>query len=124
MPLPNQSSNNTVDAVKELLWDNIVKQSLVKVFVAVPILGWPPFALLISHLVKIYSEYLFEALRGLLSEEMILFKNEKALQQFKKSAALLRESAEINGFDSVEFRKTRNENKKLFEDFVRYDVAR
>lgn len=121
---PNQLQNNSVDAVKELLWDNIVKQSMARIFVALPLLGWPPFALVVNHLVKIYSDYLFEALRGFLSEEMILFKNENALKQFKKSAALLHEIAQTKGIGSVEFRETRNENKKLFEDFVRYDVAR
>ena len=123
-PQPNQSLSNTVDAVKELIWDSIVKDSMTKIFVVLPILGWPPFALLINFLVKTYSDYLYQALRGLLSEQMILFKNENALRQFKKSAAKLREVAEKNGVNSVEFKETRNENKKLFENFIRYDVAR
>lgn len=123
-PQPNQSLSNTVDAVKELLWDSIVKDSMTKIFVVLPILGWPPFALLVNFLVKTYSDYLYQALRGLLSEQMILFKNENALRQFKKSAAKLREVAEKNGVNSVEFKETRNENKKLFENFIRYDVAR
>jgi hypothetical protein len=123
-PQPNQSLSNTVDAVKELLWDSIVKDSMTKIFVVLPILGWPPFALLVNFLVKTYSDYLYQALRGFLSEQMILFKNENALRQFKKSAAKLREVAEKNGVNSVEFKETRNENKKLFENFIRYDVAR
>ncbi len=97
---------------------------MTKIFVVLPILGWPPFALLVNFLVKTYSDYLYQALRGFLSEQMILFKNENALRQFKKSAAKLREVAEKNGVNSVEFKETRNENKKLFENFIRYDVAR
>ncbi len=124
LPQQNQLQNNTVDAVKELIWSSYVKSATLKIFVAVPILGWPPFALLINHLILTYSDFLYDSLKAFLSEEMILFKNKRAEEQFKKSALLLNEIAKTKGIDSKEYRETRNENKKLLENLVRYDAAK
>ena len=124
MPQQTQLLNSSVDAVKELIWSVYVKKAMGQIFIAVPFLGWPPFALLINHLILTFSDYLYESLKAFLSEEMILFKNKQAQEQFSKSALILNQIAKSKGIDSQEFREARNENKKLLENLIRYDVSR
>ncbi len=89
-----------------------------------PLFAWPPFALLINYFVKTYSDFLFEYVKQLIDEQRIIFNNEKAKNEFAKSAMELHEIVRSKGFDSKEFKEARNENKKLLDNLVRYDVAR
>ena len=89
-----------------------------------PLLGWPPFALLVNYFVKMYSEFLFDYVKHLIDEQKIILTNEAAKTQFVKASLELHEIVRSKGFDSKEFKEARNENKKLLDNLVRYDVAR
>lgn len=118
------SLQSKVDTTKELLWPIAVEQSLKKLFMVAPVLGWPPIAFLLTYFIKTYSEYLYESVKMFLSEQNIIFKNREAQELYTKAHFRLNEIAQKNGIDSLEFTEARNENRKLLENAIMYDAAR
>lgn len=120
----NTAAGLVLDTFKELLWDHIVRATLTKIFVKVPLLGWGPIGYVISNLVFKYSDELYSALSFFIEVKLIVLKNKKLQQEYAAASLRLRQVALSSGIESVEFRKARDEDKDALSKFVRFDVAR
>lgn len=118
------SSGASVDYVKELVWDVVVKWSLNEFFLAFPKLAWGPFAAVINWIVFRYADKLYVIMSKIYNMKLLVFQNESLQKEFTSSVLTLQKIAFEKGILSDEFKESRNENKKHLEPFVRYAIAR
>lgn len=112
------------DLFKSLVWDNLVKAALGRLFAAIPFLGWGPVGYVVTWIVVKYTDLFYEAMKELVDLQLIVFKNELAKKEYTIAAIHLRELAKTLGDQSDEFLKAREEAKLALSKFTRFDIAR
>lgn len=61
-----------MDLLKTLVWDNLVKAAIGRLFAAIPFLGWGPIGYLIGFIVTKITDYLYEVMKEWYNVESIL----------------------------------------------------
>lgn len=111
----------TGELFKTLVWDALVKAALRKLFAAIPWLGWGPLGPVVTYLVVLFSDKLYEALSETIEMEWIAFRNDAHRRAFDKSASELQAIADGVGVDSPEFKEQREKALADLARFVRFN---
>lgn len=111
-------------AFKSLVWDQLVKLALSRLFAAVPLLGWGPIGWVVSWAVNWVATKIFDAVKLFIELEAIVFRNKQAQKEFETASIKLRLIAMGSGEGSPEFLAAREEHKSALSKFVRFDSAR
>lgn len=112
------------DLVKVLLWDVLVKAALQRLFLLVPLLGWGPIGMVVSHYAFKLTDFMYEQMADYISITIIAARNKKFESEFNKAAINLKLIAMQKGIQSDEYRSAREQHKKALSDFVRFNPAR
>ncbi len=110
------------DLFKDLVWDNLVKAAMTKMFVAVPFLAWGPIGGIIEHLFIKFAGKLYDVLKLELDVKSMVFKNKRLEKEFNRASVKLKIIARDKGINSEEFKKQRDLHKKQLADFVRFNI--
>ncbi len=113
-----------MDLFKQLVWDNLIRAALKKLFLKIPLLGWGPIGFLVSHFVFKLTDMIYEEVRDYINLELIFLKNKNAHNEYVKANIDLTIILREKGSESDEFKKAREEHKKALSNFIRFDVAR
>lgn len=108
---------------KELVWDNLVKAALRRVFAAVPWLGWGPIGYLVTYYVTKYADILYELLHEYIDFQLIVFKRVDIGNKFADASVNLRMVAEASGLMSAEYLEARRAQKEAFAKFVNFSIT-
>lgn len=119
-----ESTKPIFDTFKILIWDLAVKSALASLFASVPFLAWPPLAALITAGLTQFTDSLYVVIKIFIVVELIVFKNKELQSKYAAASIELQDIAHQDGIESDQFKKARDENKKVLEPFVRYDRAR
>jgi hypothetical protein len=79
---------------------------------------------IVSFVVGIFTDKLYEAFKEVVKVEAIAFHNAGAQRAYTAAVLELRELASGPGIDSEEFKLAREQHKKALSEFVRFGVAR
>ena len=109
------------DIFKDLIWDTLVKVALMKLFAAVPWLGWGPVGVLVGWIAGMLADALYEALRLAVDLQMITFKNEAHRRAFDDAGVKLKLIAKDKGIESPEFKEARVRHREALAVFVKFD---
>ncbi len=116
--------NLAEEIFKHLIWDNVVKAVLARLFALIPLLGWGPIGYVVTFFVTKYSDLLYEAVKMFFAIEKIYLTNESLQRNFDNSSVKLKIFARDYGIESKEFLEERENEKRLFSTFIKFDVAR
>lgn len=111
------------DFFKELVIHNLVKASLSRLFLAVPILGWGPFGLIISYFAYKYADLFYEEMKLVIAIEKIKITNSSFEEAYNKESLRLRIYCEEYGIDSPEYKDIKNKAKKALADLVQFTIV-
>lgn len=109
---------------KGVVWDNLVKAAIKRLFAAAPWLSWGPLGWLTSFVIVYISDLIYEELSKFIDVQYVIFKNAQLRDQWAKTAVDLKAVALKSGIESEEFKKARHEQTEKFSEFVRFAVAR
>lgn len=107
---------------KSLVWDNLVKAAIKKIFVAAPFLAWGPLGIVAKYVIGKIADKLYEALKEAIDMQRIAFRNKDLRKGYERASVTLRIIAQDRGIDSDEFKKAREEHKKNLAAFVRFST--
>lgn len=110
------------DFLKELIVDKLVEASLERLFLAVPLLGWGPFGIIITYFAKKYATLFFEEMRDIITIEKIKITNESFEKEYHKKSLKLKIISNNYGVDSPEFQEAKNEAKESLKNLVQFDI--
>ena len=108
------------DLFKSMVWDTIVAAALRQLFVAVPLLGWGPFGVVIGWLASFFGNKLYALIRLSIEMEAIVLKNRAHQEAFRKAGLVLKIIAQDKGINSIEFKAARARHQKALAEFVRF----
>ena len=111
------------DLFKDLVWDNLIKAALGKLFAAVPVLGWGPIGLVVNYIVFKFADQLYDAIKEWKDFKVIFLRNLGLEQDFNTTSVKLKLIAIDKGKESVEYKEARNENQKRLQNLVRFNPA-
>lgn len=112
------------DLFKGLVWDNLIKAAIGRLFAAAPWLAWGPLGWLSSFVITYVADLVYEELQKFVDLQFIAFRNAELRDAYSAAANSLKTIALAKGVDSEEFKKARNEQKEALSKFVRFAVAR
>lgn len=107
------------DLFKQLVWENITKAALNKLFAAIPALSWGPIGYFVTWFWGKLADYVYEEVKLYVNLEYIVFKNKILEKEFNLASVKLKIIARESGIDSEAFRSARDENKKALSNLVR-----
>ncbi len=116
------------DLFKSLVWDNIVKMAITRLFSFLPgfLVGGPIGLFLrpiITGFIVKFTDQLYEFLRLTINFQMIVFKVEDLERKYTEAGVELASIANEKGIDSPEFAEARKANDEAFYDFVEYQFS-
>lgn len=111
------------DFLKELIVDKLVEASLQRLFLAVPILGWGPFGIIITYFAKKYAEILFNEMKYHVMVQKIKFVNASFQKEYHTKSLNLKIISKNCGPDSTEFKEAKNEAKKALKNLIHFNVT-
>jgi hypothetical protein len=117
------------DLFKKLVWDNLVKLALNKLFGLLPqflVKGFlgsilTPF---ITHFLIKFTDELYEFLKMTVDFQLVIFKVEGLEKKFTDAAVALHEVALQNGIESPEFETARKASDEDFFSFVELNFTK
>ena len=112
------------DLFKILIWDNLVRAALSRLFLLVPLLGWGPFGIVISHFAFKFADSLYDGTKEYIEITKIAMKNKEMEEAFNKASVKLYIIARDSGVESEAYRSAREEHKKSLSNLVRFGPAR
>lgn len=116
-----ESANPTLttleDLFKDLVWDQLVKAALVRLFAAAPFLSWGPLGWAVGVFGTYFAGKLFEALREGVDLTAIVLSNQSHMHAYNAAALKLTLIAQTLGKESPEYQEA-NENAKA--DFLKF----
>ena len=105
---------------KSLVWDNLIKAAIKKVFMAVPFLAMGPLGKITVYLLTKFADKLYDVLHEQIDLQVIVFKNYRLRKEFDRASVKLKIIAKSKGIESNEFKDARELHKKRLSDFVRF----
>lgn len=113
------------DLFKTLVWDNLVKVAINKLFAALPSWAtWGPFGTIISMVIIKAADFIYNELGEWIDVEQIAFKNNQLKKEFDNYYVNLKLIARENGELSDEFISARKDSQKHFFDFIQFGITR
>lgn len=112
------------DLFKALVWNNLIKAALARLFLAVPFLGWGPIGVVVSWVVTKIADKLYDELEMIVNLQAIALKNEIHQREFDRASMKLHIIAREKGTASSEFKNAREHAKESLSQFVRFAPAR
>lgn len=109
------------DLFKDLVWDNLVKAALSRLFVVVPLLGWGPIGFVVTWFATRFANQIYESVKMAIQLEAISLRNESYKRAFDAAHAKLAVIAYKKGIHSPEFRQARDESKKALSQFAQFN---
>lgn len=111
------------DFLKEIVLKSLIKASLRRLFLAIPILGWGPIGIIVTYFAQKYGELFFEEMKLLITIQKIKITNEAFEQAYSKASLKLRIYYEEYGADSPEYKRIENEAKESLADLIQFDIV-
>jgi hypothetical protein len=108
------------DLFKALIWDNLVKAAVGRLFAAVPILAWGPIGYVITWVATHFADKLYDSVKMAIALEAIAIRNEAHRRAYDRASVALKIIAQDKGINSPEFREARDANKRALAEFVRF----
>jgi hypothetical protein len=110
---------DTIDTVKELLWDTLIEGVLSSLLGGLP--GF--LSAMIIGVVTVFTDKIYAALALIVDLRAIVFKVEGHRIEYDRASMKLKLVAREKGKDSPEYKAARNENKKALARLVHFDIA-
>ena len=107
---------------KSLVWDNLVKTAISKVFIAVPFLALGPLGKLTSWLLTKFAKKLYLQFEEVVDLKHIVYLNKDLRKEFDRASVKLKILAREVGIESNEFKKARKEHEKQLAAFVHFNI--
>lgn len=107
------------DLFKSLVWENLVKAGIQRLFLAVPVLGWGPIGWIVSAVIFKFADMFYEAVKLQINLQLIVFNNAKFLAEYVDASLKLKEIAGRTGIESDEFKQARGSHAEALSKFVR-----
>lgn len=111
------------DFFKELILDNLIKASLRRLFLKIPLLGWGPFGIIITYFANKYAELFFEEMKMVVAIEKIKITNSEFESAYARASLKLHITANNYGTNSPEFKRIKHEAKEALATLVQFDIA-
>lgn len=108
---------------KELIFDNLIKASLQRLFLKIPLLGWGPFGIIITYFANKYGEIFFEEMKTIIVIKKIIITNSAFESAYHKATLKLKVYSQNYGVDSVEYQRVKDEAKKSLADLVQFIIT-
>ena len=112
------------DVFKSLVWDNLVKAGIQRLFVAAPWLGWGPVGWITGFIITHFADMLYEAVKLQIELELIVIRNEAFRREFNEASLNLKSISQSKGPESPEFEAARKAHAEALSRFTRFGVAR
>jgi hypothetical protein len=110
------------DLFKELVWDNVIKRTLNYLFLSVPLLGWGPIGLVISHFVFKFSDQAYIFLSNFIAVNEIVLRNKEHQKAYDKAAIGLKLSYDAYGSNSNEFKLERKKRNEAMANLIVFNI--
>lgn len=107
------------DIFKSLIFDTLVKIAIEKIIALAPWLSFGPISFVVSTVVTMIANKLYEVLKEVVNLELIILKNDAHQRAFISAAIQLKSVATKYGPDSMEFTEYREKHKKALSDLIR-----
>lgn len=104
---------------KDLIWDNLVRAAIKKLFAALPILSWGPIGWFVTRVIYKYADVLYIELRDAAKIKSIALRNKQLEKQFHLASIDLKVIAMNKGEESDEYIKAKEIAKDKLSDLVR-----
>lgn len=117
--MPNQLPD-IGDTLKDLVWDVLIQAALAKVFSAVPWLGWGPIGAVVTVVVGLVADQLFDGMKMVFDMNKIPFVNAAHLKAYETGSVKLKLIARDKGIDSPEFKEARLATREELSTFVQF----
>lgn len=101
-----------MDLFKDLVYDNLVKAAIERLFLAAPFLAWGPFGVIVTHYLTKFANLLYEVTKTFVIVESIPIKNEALRKEYDRASVKLKIIAGEKGINSTEFKEARNADKE------------
>ena len=111
---------DTEQLFRSLVWDNLIKAAIKRVFMAVPFLAMGPLGKITVYILTKFADKLYVVLKEEVDVQRIIFRNRKLGREFGRASVKLKIIAKSKGIDSNEFKNAREIHKKRLSDFVRF----
>ena len=111
---------NLGDLFRSLVWDNLVKAAIKRIFMAVPFLTMGPLGSVTTFIITKITDKLYVVLKESVDLQVIVFKNKKLGKEFGRASVKLKIIANERGVDSNEFKEQREIHKKRLANFVHF----
>lgn len=108
------------DLFKDLVWDNLVKAALGRLFAAFPLLGWGPIGFVIGWVATRLAEELYKVTEEFIDLKLIVLRKQSHRQAFDHAGVVLKIVALDKGIDSPEFKNEREKHKLALSKFGRF----
>lgn len=111
------------DFFKELILDELLKASLRRLFLKIPILGWGPFGIIITYFASKYATLLFEEINLLIDFKRVVITNESFGKAYNKAMFKLKVYSTNYGVESNEYKRIKSEAKESLADLVQFTIV-
>ena len=112
------------DLFKDLVFDQLIKFALSKLFAAVPVLAWGPIGWFVTYIVHKFADMLYDEMELHVKIQTVAFRNEKFEEEFRKSSIKLKLVSRDFGPGTSEFEEAKNEAKNDLSNVIRFQRAR
>lgn len=106
---------------KDLVFDNVVKIAIERLFLKVPLLAWGPLGYFIALGLTKFADVLFEVLDEMVDLKGIALNKLNLRDKYVEAAVKLNLIAQEKGIESEEFKKARIEDMEKFSQFIRFN---
>lgn len=105
---------------KKLIWDAVVKAATALLFKALPALGWGPIGLIVGTVIGIFTDLLYDAIKGYIDHEGIASRNQELRRLYDDASVKLKIIAQGKGLGSKEYLEARRANVDRLAHLVRF----
>jgi len=118
------ANDGTIEAVKTLIWDNLIDAALIALYAEFPWLAWGLFKWLTGYIARKYSDIFYEFVSEFINLKQIALTNKKDNDKFTESSVRLYLLARDYGVNSKEYLEYKNEAKEDFKNIIKFGVAK
>ena len=118
-------ADKVLDPFKDIVWDVVISRILGELISKyLGVLGAGFLGSIVKRIFIGFADKIYEAIREVINMRVIVLKNEAAQKEFDRASVALKQIANSHGIDSEEFKKAREDEIKVLQKLVQFDVAR
>lgn len=113
---------NETAIFKELIWDNIIQKVLANLFKSIPLLGWGPIGMVITHYAFVFADQVFELVHTFVAVNHIVLRNKEHQKAYDKATIGLKLAYDAYGGNSNEYKVERKKRNEAMSKLIVFNI--